>query len=107
MALANNARLAEVFFPGQKIGTIAPGAVADLMIVDYYPYTPLTTGNLPWHILFGFEASMVRTTIAAGQVLMQDRKLLTLDERAIAAEARALAPTVWARYEQFARATLA
>ncbi len=106
MALENNARLAEVFFPGQVLGTIAPGAAADLIVVDYYPFTPLTSGNLPWHILFGFEASMVRTTIAAGQVLMKDRQVLVLDEQAIAAEGRALAPALWAKYEAFARATL-
>ncbi len=106
MALVNNARLASLFFPGQQIGKIEVGATADLMIVDYRPYTPLTAGNLPWHILFGFEASMVRTTIAAGRVLMRDRQLLTLNERAIMEEAKALAPAVWARYEQFARATL-
>ncbi|MBI5929715.1 MAG: putative aminohydrolase SsnA [Chloroflexi bacterium] len=106
MALVNNARLASLFFPGQQIGTIEIGGTADLIIVDYRPYTPLTSGNLPWHILFGFESSMVRTTIAAGRVLMHNRQLLTLDERAIMEKAKAIAPTVWARYEQFAKATL-
>jgi putative selenium metabolism protein SsnA len=105
MALANNARLAEVFFPGQIVGKIAAGAVADLIVVDYRPHTPLNDGNLPWHILFGFEASMVRATVVAGRVLMQDRRLLTLDERAIADEARSLAPALWARYEAYARTT--
>ncbi len=42
---------------------------------------------------------MVTTTIVAGEVLMRDRQLLTLDEEAITAEARALAPEVWKRYE--------
>ena len=49
---------------------------------------------------------MVTTTIASGNVLMRDRELLTLDAEAIAAEARAYAPTVWARYEQFAHQAL-
>ncbi|NJL92758.1 MAG: putative aminohydrolase SsnA [Anaerolineae bacterium] len=102
-ALENNARLAEQFFPGMSLGTLVPGAAADLIIVDYHPYTPLSAGNLPWHILFGFESSMVRSTIVAGQVLMQDRQLLTLDEAAIAAEARALAPAIWARYANYAQ----
>ncbi len=106
MALENNARLVEVFFPGQVFGRIVEGAVADLVIVDYYPFTPLTAGNLPWHIIFGFEASMVRTTIAAGRVLMRDRQLLTVDERAIAAEALAYAPALWSRYESIAKTTL-
>jgi putative selenium metabolism protein SsnA len=102
MALWNNARLAERFFTGQVIGRVAAGAAADVILVDYQPFTPLTAGNLPWHILFGFEASMVTTTIVDGVVLMRDRRLLTLDEGAIAAEARALAPDIWMRYNTFA-----
>ena len=102
----NNARLAQTFF-GAQIGELAVGAPADVVLVDYQPFTPLSAGNLPWHILFGFEASMVTTTIADGKLLMRDRQLLTLDEHAIAAEARALAPSVWARYEAFANAALA
>jgi putative selenium metabolism protein SsnA len=102
MAMVNNAALTQVFFPTQKLGVLEVGASADLAILDYFPYTPLTADNWPWHILFGVEGSAVRTTISAGRVLMRDRQLLTLDERAIAEEARALAPKVWERYQKFA-----
>lgn len=107
MATDHNARLAEVFFPGQTIGKLAPGAVADIILVDYRPFTPLTAGNAPWHILFGFESSMVTATIVAGRVLMRDRRLLTLDEGAIAEAARAYAPKVWERYNHFVQQVLA
>ena len=106
MAWHNNARLMEQFFPGTAIGEISPGAVADLIFVDYQPFTPLTAGNLPWHLLFGFEASMVTTTICAGEILMRDRKVLSLNDAEIAAEARALAPSVWERYTRYAEDTL-
>jgi putative selenium metabolism protein SsnA len=99
VAAYNNARLAECFFPDTRLGILAEGAAADLIFVDYHPYTPLTEGNLPWHILFGFEASMVTTTIVDGNILMRDRQLVTLDEAAIAEEALALAPKVWERYK--------
>ena len=98
MAVYNNARLAGRFFEGQRLGELAEGSIADVIFVDYHPYTPLTDGNLPWHILFGFEASMVTTTIVQGRVLMRDRELLTLNEAEVAAEALALAPKVWERY---------
>jgi putative selenium metabolism protein SsnA len=101
MGVYNNAALAKVFFPDQHLGILKEGAAADLIFVDYHPFTPLTAGNLPWHILFGFNESMVTSTMVAGKFLMRDRKLLTLDEAAIAAEAIALAPEVWARYEKF------
>lgn len=75
-----------------------PGAHADLIFVDYHPHTPLSPGNLPWHIVFGFHESMVTTTIVEGEVLMRDRELLTVDEEEITARARTLAPDVWKRY---------
>jgi putative selenium metabolism protein SsnA len=98
MAVTNNAALANVFFPQAPLGVLAPGAFADLIFVDYHPITPLSAGNLPWHILFGFEPSMVTTTIASGKVLMRDRQLLFLDEAAITAKSRELATQVWQRY---------
>ena len=101
IAIYNNARLANLFFPDAHLGVLIPGAYADIIFVDYHPHTPLTAGNLPWQIVFGFHESMVTTTIASGQILMRDRQLLTLDEEAITSHARQLAPAVWQRYQQY------
>lgn len=106
MAWDNNARLMEQFFPQATLGEISVGAKADLIFVDYHPFTPLTEGNLPWHLIFGFESSMVTTTICDGNVLMRDRKILVLDETEIAEEAMALAPAVWERYTRNAEDVL-
>ncbi|HEX6269277.1 MAG TPA: putative aminohydrolase SsnA [Anaerolineales bacterium] len=100
IAVYNNAALANIFFPDAFIGQIVPGAYADLIFVDYHSNTPLTSGNLPWHIIFGAQQSMVTTTIVGGKVLMKDRELLTLDEEQIGAKAREIAPRVWERYEK-------
>jgi putative selenium metabolism protein SsnA len=100
MAVYNNAALAAVFFPESPVGVLKPGAAADLIFVDYQSPTPLSPGNLPWHILFGFHESMVTTTLVAGKVLMKDRQLLTLDEKAITARAREIAAQVWRRYAE-------
>jgi putative selenium metabolism protein SsnA len=97
LAYANNARLARVFWPELVLGELRKGAAADLVFLDYHPTTPLTAGNLPWHLLFGVEASMITTTICAGRVLMRDRALLTLDEEAITARSREMAAHVWGR----------
>jgi hypothetical protein len=43
---------------------------------------------------------MVTSTIVAGNVLMHERELLTLDEAEITARSRALAPAVWDRYRE-------
>ena len=100
MAIYNNAALANVFFPSATIGQLIPGAFADIIFVDYQPNTPLSAGNLPWHIIFGVQQSMVTTTIVGGKVLMKDRELLTLDEQEISAKAREIAPKVWERYQK-------
>ncbi|GAB4398815.1 MAG: putative aminohydrolase SsnA [Anaerolineales bacterium] len=98
MAIENNAALVSAFFPEAPLGLIEKGAAADLILVDYQPPTPLTAGNLPWHILFGLRDGMVTATIVNGKILMKDRQLLTLDESEIAAQARAHAPRVWEAY---------
>ena len=101
MAVYNNSALAGVFFPDAPLGILSTGAYADLIFVDYHPNTTLTPGNLPWHILFGFQESMVTSTMAAGEFLMRDRKLLTLDEAEIGEQSRALTPAVWERYNKY------
>lgn len=102
MAVYNNRELVKAFFPEAYTGLIAPGAFADLILVDYHPTTPLSAGSLPWHIIFGFNESMITTTIASGKILMKDRELLVLDEAAITAKSRELAESAWKRYEKFA-----
>ena len=96
MAYDNNAALARVFFP-KPIGELSAGAFADIIFLDYAPPTPMSTGNLPWHVLFGVDGAHVTHTIAGGKVLMKDRQLTTLDEAAIMAKARELAVGVWKR----------
>jgi putative selenium metabolism protein SsnA len=98
MAFNHNAAIAGLFFP-KPVAALAPGALADIILLDYVPYTPLTNGNYPWQLIFGMDGSHVTHTICGGQMLMRDRKLLTLDEAAIAAHAMQLAPAIWRRVE--------
>jgi putative selenium metabolism protein SsnA len=97
LACAENARLAQVFWPELKLGELSVGASADLVFLDYHPITPLTAENLAGHVIFGVEASAVTATVCAGRILMRDRCLLTLDEEAITARSRELAAQVWRR----------
>jgi len=101
LAYENNARIArEAGGWGEPLGELAPGAWADVVLLDYRPYTPLTADNLPWQIIFGVDGAHVNTTIVGGQVLMRDRKLLTLDEERIAAQALEYAPKIWGRFAE-------
>jgi cytosine/adenosine deaminase-related metal-dependent hydrolase len=102
MAVKNNSELMTQIFDGLRIGEISEGAAADLIFVDYHPFTPMTPGNLPWHILFGFQESMVTATLVAGKPLMIRRELLTLDEEEIAAKAMQVSRETWQRFEKIA-----
>ena len=101
LAYENNARIArDAGGWDEPLGELTPGAWADVVLLDYCPYTPLTADNLPWQIIFGVDGAHVNTTIVGGQVLMRDRKLLTLDEERIAVQAREYAPKVWKRFAE-------
>ena len=97
MAINNNRALAAHFFD-RPVGIIAPGAYADLILLDYYPTTPLTPDNLPWHLLLGVSGGHVHSTMVQGPVLMRAREVLTMDEAAITAASRAAAAQTWDRY---------
>ncbi len=97
LAYANNARLTRIFWPDLLLGELRVGAAADLVFLDYHPTTPLTADSLPWHLLFGVEASAITDTFCAGRPLMRDRELLILDEEAITARSQELAAEVWRR----------
>jgi putative selenium metabolism protein SsnA len=96
MAIPNNALMTGLLFE-RPLGELAPGACADIVLLDYVPPTPLTVDNLPWHIIFGVTGAHVSTTIAGGKVLMHNRVLKTLDEERICARARELAANLWRR----------
>jgi cytosine/adenosine deaminase-related metal-dependent hydrolase len=98
MAIIQNRSLVNNQFNGIKTGILEPGAQADIIFVDYHPFTPMTVGNLPWHILFGFNESLITTTMVDGVILMKDRKIICMDEEKVFAEAKKLAPGVWQRY---------
>lgn len=99
MAVDNNSGLVSILFDGIKVGRVQEGAAADLIIVDYQPFTEMNAINLPWHIVFGFRDSMVETTIVNGKVLMENRELKTLDEERIIHDARISAKEVWEKYD--------
>lgn len=96
MFLKNNAAIYRRL-TGENIGKIEGGYLADMILLDYYPPTPLTGGNFWGHFLFGIGDAPVDTTIIGGKVVMREKKL-PLDEGEIAARSRACAQKVWQRF---------
>jgi 5-methylthioadenosine/S-adenosylhomocysteine deaminase len=76
------------------IGALEPGRQADLALVDLNgPH------NQPLHdpraaLVYSVRASDVVTVLVAGQVVVRDRQLLTMDRDEVVAEARELAHTL-------------
>ena len=97
IVMVNNAALAQQFF-GQTFGRLQPGAVADVILVDYDPPTPLSTDNFPWHIIFGFDGRKVDTTIVGGRILMRHGVIPHLDAERIYARSREVAQATWERF---------
>jgi len=99
MVLKNNPKLFRRL-SGQSLGVIEPGAVADVILVDYFPPTPLTSENLWGHMLYGIIDSPVHTTIIDGKAVMEDGVISGIDEAHIAAKARIAAQKVWQKIEE-------
>jgi 5-methylthioadenosine/S-adenosylhomocysteine deaminase len=76
------------------VGSLEVGKRADLIVVamDGARQTPMY--NPVSHLVYVTRGDDVRTTVVNGKVLMRDRRMRTLDERVVLAEARALARTV-------------
>ena len=94
--LKNNREICNRLFREPR-GALAPGQVADIIIPDYVPFTPLNTDTFYVHLLFGLSFARVRTTIARGQVVVDDGRLPHLDEEAIRAHCAERAPRIWER----------
>ena len=96
MLFRENAAIASECF-GRRVGKLIPAALADIILVDYDPPTPMHAANLNGHILFGFSGGAVTTTIIGGQIVMEQRKLRAIDEEEVMAKARASAAELWKR----------
>ena len=92
----NNRKIASEYFKGE-LGILKEGALADIIVVDYDPLTPLTENNINSHILFGMTGRSVVTTIINGKIIMKDRKLVEIDEKEIFGSSRTVAQKLWNR----------
>lgn len=97
MLFDNNAVIANRYFK-TPMGRLAPGCAGDVIVSDYLPPTQLTDANINGHLLFGASGRSVVTTVAGGKVLMKDRVLTSLDDKAIVAKARECSKKVWERF---------
>jgi 5-methylthioadenosine/S-adenosylhomocysteine deaminase len=81
------------------VGSLVPGKHADIAIVELgrlhsaprYHYTP---GAIYSHLVYSARAGDVRDVLVDGRWLMHDRRLLTVDEKAVLEHAQAIATRI-------------
>ena len=94
MLFENNAKMASRFLR-HPVGVLKAGAYADVIVTDYDPLTPMDGSNVNGHILFGMQGRSVTHTVCNGRVLMKDRVLTGIDEKALMASCRESAQRLW------------
>jgi 5-methylthioadenosine/S-adenosylhomocysteine deaminase len=72
----------------REIGSLEKGKRADLVIVDLDDLNQTPYYNIYSDLVYATKAADVRTVIVEGRVIMRDRRLLTLNEETIKADAR-------------------
>lgn len=77
-----------------KLGSLEPGKLADIIVVDTKSPNMVPMYNPYAALVYGANGANVRHTIVDGQVLMEDRKIITADEHAIIQEAQIFAKKV-------------
>ncbi len=109
------------FFVGQKFDTIGYESVyrrfrnADkylnsnsfaghgpnnLVVLDYNTPTPFNQANFYGHFVFGLESGHVQHVISNGKLIVENRKLLAVDEDKILAEAQVQAQRLWSKMRE-------
>jgi 5-methylthioadenosine/S-adenosylhomocysteine deaminase len=91
MATINGARALGL---EKQIGSLETGKRADLVVVSTAAARLTPLYDPVSHLVYAARGDDVQTVMVNGRILMRDRKVLTLDESAVLAEARTFAARV-------------
>jgi 5-methylthioadenosine/S-adenosylhomocysteine deaminase len=79
---------------GDKIGSLEVGKSADLAVIDFGSANLTPCYDLYSHLVYALSVGDVQDVMVAGNFLMKDRTLLTLDEEEIRGRANRIAGEV-------------
>ena len=77
---------AEVLGLRDKIGSLEPGKKADIIILDWKQAHLTPVYNYYSHLVYSATGHDVRTVMVDGRVIMDDRQILTVNEKEIISE---------------------
>lgn len=91
---------------GADIGSLMPGALGDVAVVEFGQLVPAPADVLRQQLVYSELGSSVRHVVVDGEIVVRDRKVLTIDVDAVYAEAATITERIWAtlpaRLERFA-----
>lgn len=97
MLLKNNKNIASRFF-NAPVGIIEPGAYADLLLLDYFPPTPINADNFYSHLIFGIREDAIRDVFVNGELVVSNHRLTKLDEKEISQKSIEVVKKFWEKF---------
>lgn len=82
---------------GSRLGSLEVGKLADLAVLDFNAPNTIPCYDIYSHLIYAAAPANVLHVMVNGQMLMQDRRTLTLDEDAVKAEVQILAEHIRGR----------
>ncbi|MGE0043127.1 MAG: amidohydrolase family protein, partial [Vicinamibacterales bacterium] len=82
--------------PRALIGSLEVGKKADLMVIDTRRAHLVPAGRIVSAIVHGGHPGDIESVMVDGRFVMRDRRVLTMDEEAIVAEADRVGRRIWA-----------
>jgi 5-methylthioadenosine/S-adenosylhomocysteine deaminase len=78
----------------KEIGSLEKGKKADVVLISLEEPNAVPMYDVYAQLAYALKASDVETVVIGGRVVMRDHKLLTVDEAAAMAKARAYKKTI-------------
>jgi cytosine/adenosine deaminase-related metal-dependent hydrolase len=96
MLFKNNAEICKRYFDSE-LGVLKKGASADVVVMDYKPFTPFDNTNIDGHMIFGMRGRQCVTTFSNGKLLYKDREFVGIDEEKLNYEILQSAKDLWGK----------
>ena len=95
---------AKVMGLGSETGSLKPGKKADIILIDlaaptFFPVLTNPIRNIVPNLVYSARGDEVETVIIDGNIVMEDKKILTIDEQEKISEAQIAAEDIAARAE--------
>ncbi|KYC35469.1 hypothetical protein WA1_06490 [Scytonema hofmannii PCC 7110] len=81
---------ARVFGMGEQIGILAPGYLADLILIDLTGVHHQPNHNIPANLVYSMHSRDVNTVIVDGKIIMRERQILTVDKTEVISQVQAI-----------------